>query len=127
MDEMNLKEFVRSSITQIIEGVSEAISESGSSGTAVVNPNRSHGAYTDPECIEFDVAVTVADKTDVDGKAGISVIGIKVGGGVESAFENKAVSRLSFRVPVSWPSVKREQYANSNEVEDTLQSSWMTG
>jgi hypothetical protein len=105
MNEMNLKEFVSSSITQIIEGVADAIERSKNRERAFVNPVDPIEDHTDATELSFNVAVTVTDRTEAGGKAGITVVGFKLGGGVDIAFENQSISRLAFKVPVALPSV----------------------
>ena len=114
MTEMNLKEFVSSSITEIVEGVADAIDKTKDLKRSFVNPTQRHASYSDATEINFDVAVTVMSQTGSEGKARISVFGAQLGGGVDSATENQEVSRLCFKVPVAWPSVAVSQYP-SNE------------
>jgi len=42
-------------------------------------------------------------------KAGISVLGLRLGAGGEVTYEKANVSRVQFRVPVSWPGQRNEE------------------
>lgn len=100
---MDLKDFVRDTLTQIIEGVTEAQS-STQEGTSV-NPV-GHGAVPSPswghtpiQDVEFDVAVTTTEETGAGG--GITVFGVGVGAKMSDL--SSSVSRIKFRVPVAFP------------------------
>jgi hypothetical protein len=107
---MTLKEFVRDSLIEIADGVAEARAK---------NPKISPGVFTIPGdksnagvtittdkhgpafLIDFDVAVTVSEKTDGGGKAAISVANIlAIDGGRSSGLEQSKVSRIQFKVPM---------------------------
>ena len=55
------------------------------------------------EQLAFDIAVTVAEASGIDGsaKAGISIFGAKIG--TESSARTENVSRLTFSVPIVFP------------------------
>ena len=123
MSEMNLKDFVSSTISQIVEGVAEAINRTPDNVRSFVNPVQMHVSHSDAKEIEFDVAVTVTSQVEGEGRAKISVLGINIGGGVDSLLENQAISRISFKVPVAWPSVAVEQYPQRS-VSNRLSHDW---
>lgn len=115
---INLQEFVTEALVQIVEGVKEAQNKTVESG-AKINPIDStfyggalkyiEGGYGDEEygqMIEFDVAVTAADKSDL--KGGIGVIGgaVSLGYKAERGVETGSVSRIKFSVPVFLPQQK---------------------
>lgn len=114
---MELKEFVAETLTQILEGVSNAHSKAKELG-GEVNPHlmSDHkemskygilwaGGQAAP-VVQFDVALTVVEGSGV--KAGIGVFGgaINIGTSGESTNENTSVSRVKFSVPVVLPSDK---------------------
>lgn len=108
---MDLAEFVKSSIVQIIQGVSHAIEETrGNSARAVINPTLQHASHGDINAISFDVAVTVQEEAGIKGSGGIKVFGAQIGVGADKTLSNTAVSRLSFSVPVALPSIAKERY-----------------
>jgi hypothetical protein len=103
---MELKEFVASSIREIIAGIAEAqsaeggelvnaASAAGATGGNLFNAGN-YGVFTR---IDFDVAVTA----ETSGKAGA---GLKVfGAGIEAGGEHKqtGANRLTFSVPIRLP------------------------
>lgn len=109
---MELKEFIKTAITDITEAVSE-LQEELQNGT-VVNPTLPKGENGKTlvidnevrllERLNFDVAVTATEASSIDGgaKAGISIFGAKMDGGASSRTEN--VSRLTFSIPLVYPS-----------------------
>lgn len=108
---MELKEFIKTAITDITEAISELQSELDNG--AVINPSISRGEYGKAvlvdqgvapiEHLNFDVAVTATEASNVDGNAkiGISIFGAKIG--TESNAKTENVSRLTFSVPIVFP------------------------
>lgn len=108
---MELKEFIKTAITDITEAVSE-LQEELKNGT-IVNPSLAQGEHgktllVDNEVrmmvrLNFDIAVTATEATGLNGnaKAGISVFGAKVGAENKEKTEN--VSRLTFSLPLVLP------------------------
>lgn len=108
---MELKEFIKTAITDITEAISELQSELDN--RAIINPSISRGEYGKAilvdqgvapiERLNFDVAVTATEASSIDGnaKAGISIFGAKVG--TESNAKTENVSRLTFSVPIVFP------------------------
>lgn len=109
---MELKEFVKTAISDITGAVSELQSELHN-GT-VVNPTLARGEDNKSLLIEnevrmierlnFDVAVTASESSDTEGgaKAGISIFGAKVG--IESTASTEHASRITFSIPIVMPS-----------------------
>ena len=119
---MELKEFIKTAITDITEAVSELQNELDNG--AIVSPSLpnpiSNGTIKNPDNnkvnrrisqIDFDVAITVGDTAtkDVGGKLGIQILSAKIGGESQTHTEN--MSRLSFSIHVVLPTahVKSEQ------------------
>ena len=108
---MELKEFIKTAITDITEAVSE-LQEELKNGT-IVNPSHTQGEHGKSvlvnnevrmmERLNFDIAVTATEATELNGnaKAGISVFGAKVGAENKERTEN--VSRLTFSLPLLLP------------------------
>ena len=108
---MELKEFIKTAITDITEAVSELQDELGN-GT-IVNPSHTqveHGKswVVDNEVrmmerLNFDIAVTATEATELNAnaKAGISAFGAKAGAENNERTEN--VSRLTFPLPLVLP------------------------
>lgn len=112
---MELKEFVKEAIADITDAIGELQGELANG--AVVNPtlNKSDdepgsvmvdGKPCRVERINFDVAVTVAETSGIEGgtKADIAVMGAKLGTAMTAKAEN--CSRLTFSVPVVYPAHK---------------------
>lgn len=106
---MELREFIAETLAQIQEGVDDAIKRrSATDGAAgVINPvfgTTMNAAGADHlQKVEFDIAVTVSDKTSGGGKAVVKVLGVELGGEVSKGAEQSTVSRIKFTVPVIPP------------------------
>ena len=108
---MDIKEFTKETITQIVSAVCEAnelIAGAGASipteriyGSQVVtdNENRQRNIVN----VEFDVAVSAVESAKVGGGAGIKVATFNVGLGANSQNENSTVSRVKFTLPLVLP------------------------
>ncbi len=119
---MELKEFIKTAITDISDAISELQEELGEE--TVVNPAMSapvslktitvDGKNRPIERLSFDVAVVSSESSGIDGKAkaGISVFGAKIG--AETSEKHEHVSRLSFSLPIVFPTTyiitPEEQY-----------------
>lgn len=78
---MEIKDFVKTSILQIIEGLEEATKELNTRQTrAVINPSLSHANHSNAKDVEFDIAVTATESKEGQAGAGIAIVGVKVGG-----------------------------------------------
>lgn len=107
---MQLDEFIKSTLRQIIHGVRDAQKELAADGAAVNPTVRSapagrlvHSTGTILQDVEFDIALTVSE-TDQSGagvRVGVAWIGGKVDAG--SNRERSEVSRIKFVVPVAFP------------------------
>lgn len=108
---MELKDFVRDSLTEILEGAlatHEAIKGKG----AAVNPEtgalrpdtagstKAHGMVN---CVEFDVALTDAEKTSASGGIGVFLGSLNLGGKAEKGTEASSLTRIKFRIPLGLP------------------------
>jgi hypothetical protein len=97
----DLKDFIRQSLVEITEGLSEAntaIRQAG--GTDLNTFLLAPGEGKRDDGVNFDVAVTTRATRDVRGKAsvGIKVLGLEAGAGGQRARES--VSRIRFTVMV---------------------------
>lgn len=111
---MELKTFIKQSLIEIVEAVSEAgktVAEHG----ARLNPNAEgwaddysgHVNPADLQQVDFEVAVTAEDTTGIDGKAGIKVFSFEIGGGGSHQAAVGSVSKIRFSVPILLPHSKR--------------------
>lgn len=112
---MELKEFIKQSLVEIIDGVVEAQAYAKQKG-ARINPQRSKSQssiVTDAwgaigQDVEFDVAVVSNESVGGEIKTGISVIGIGIGGQASSDRSNATQNRIKFSVPLFLPIQKAE-------------------
>src|SRR5688572_26901733 len=106
---MDIKEFVRNTLVQIVQGVNSANEEIKDAGAKISSKdigairegltfNKSTGDLVN--LIEFDIAVTVNEKDIANGGGGIKVAGlINMGGSMQNENSNQSVSRIKFSVP----------------------------
>lgn len=116
---MELKEFIKQSITQISEALIETNDELQAKGV-VVNPggvqvnsdtSQAYGRTSIlskhqnevVQKIDFDIAVTVQDEQKAGAGAKISVLSLKLGADGSVNYSNKSESRIKFIVPIIYP------------------------
>lgn len=100
---MKLKEFVKSVLTDLVEAVEET-RESAVRDMQLASSK-------DNRTVEFDIAVTIEDKTGTSGRAGINVLKIVEGGGtINKETNNSTVSRIKFGVYIS--GITKKELAN---------------
>lgn len=116
---MELKDFIKTAITDITDAVRELQAELDNG--AIVNPPLPHpisngsidaGLGNQPiQRVEFDVALTTSEAASVDGnaKGGITVFSAKVETSQQAHSQN--VSRLTFTVPVVLPAFRMQTAA----------------
>ncbi|HEY0863803.1 MAG TPA: hypothetical protein VGD97_06830 [Lacunisphaera sp.] len=110
---MNLKDFISSTICEIIDGVADA---QGKSPAELINPDALYQADHAPRThfavrgggvvhmVEFDVAVTVESSSEGKVGAGIKVFAVgDAGGSASTADKSSQVSRIKFSVPIAFP------------------------
>lgn len=111
---MEIKDFIEVSLVQIVEGVNQAKAKLLSTGATIsskdVRPLRDGTTYNHAtgnlvNIVEFDVAVTVNEKDTTGGKAGVNVVGLNIGGGMQVENTNQKVSRIKFTIPLTLPAV----------------------
>lgn len=129
---MELKEFIKAAITDITEAISDL--QSGLENGTVINPTLEQGEHG--KCIliknevriierlNFDVAVTASESSGMEGgaKAGISIFGAKMGAETNAKTEN--VSRLTFSIPLVFPSEHVETYAERHNKMKPIRPGW---
>ena len=107
---MDLKEFTKQTLVQIVEGVKEANEFFEGSGAQVMNESPAkpkqyvydtHGDAINVVEVDFDVAITATESEGANGGAGLRVASIiNFGGGTESKIENQTISRIKFTLPL---------------------------
>ncbi|TXC85526.1 hypothetical protein [Paraburkholderia azotifigens] len=104
---MELSEFITETLVQIQTGVRDEIAKQNALGVSgAINPvfgDEVHAEHL--QKVEFDVAVTVTvtDKSNGGGKAGIKVFSIELGGELSKSAEQSTASRVKFAIPVVPP------------------------
>ncbi len=114
-DLVQLEEFVRTAIVQIMRAVDSAGVEVKSLGgeisprpygenkeLAVAGIARAVGGGA-MSFIDFDVAVTATRGGDRDAGIGVVFAGVKAGIGEKNSKSHQTVSRISFKIPVRFP------------------------
>jgi hypothetical protein len=124
---VELKDFIKKTLCEIVEGVQEAQIANAESG-AVINPplSASTGSNKDVlkasrqfldssdnsliEQVRFDVAVTAEEQTKMEGgfNAGIQVLGIGGKAGIDTNSLSSTVSRIQFSIAVKYPPSKEQ-------------------
>lgn len=100
---MEIKEFVRNSLEEIIDAVSELQVTHGK----CVNPiDQANWTHLQPRMIKFDIAVTVEETSSngVDGK--IKVLGSGVQGNIDNSSNIENYSKIQFEIPVFYQSTE---------------------
>ena len=107
---MELKEFIKIALVDVVEAVSEARESLGNNSDCICPPSGSvyiekaklvrdaNGLYLQE--IYFDIAVTTENVSNNNGKAGIKVYGVEAGIGKNSETTNATISRVKFQVPI---------------------------
>ncbi len=114
---MELEEFVKRAIVDIVTAAVEAHKVVQAHGAAVnptnisFRPDQLAGAgYTDDHnitrLIEFDVAVTASEGTGTKGGIGVVLGAVALGSQGQSQQQREAISRIRFTVPILLPGFK---------------------
>ncbi len=113
---MELKDFIKETITQIVDGVVESQDAIGHHG-AEINPKKVQfkeaGQYNyynsgKPQMVEFDVGLTSIQKTGSAEGIGVFLGAISLGKKNDQGTEHTAVSRIRFSLPLVLPSGQGE-------------------
>lgn len=113
---MELKDFIKETITQIVDGVVEAQAAIAKHG-AEINPRKVQfkeaGQYNyhnsgKPQMVEFNVGLTTIKKAGSAEGVGVFLGSISLGKKNDEGSEHTAVSRIRFSLPVVLPSGEGE-------------------
>jgi hypothetical protein len=109
---MDLKEFIKQTISGIVEATSELQQETD---CAVINPpvapsvpefyreGSERHTYRRVEAVEFDVAVTAASESGGGGKIGLKILSAEAGVDGKHDRRNEEVSRVKFSISIALP------------------------
>jgi hypothetical protein len=114
---MDLDEFVKSTILQIVQGMNAASTEvSTINQSAIVNPRFPEQAYADPISLQFDVAVTVSARSGLEAGGNVKVFSaFQAGGKGERGHEHETMSRVQFELPIALPSTAISRYPKGED------------
>ena len=108
---MELKDFVKATLEQIVEGVASA-QEAIAPKRAVINPSEmefykdgvwSNYSHAMPQNVEFDVGLTSTDKKGSVEGIGVFLGSINLGKKNDVGVENVAITKVRFSVPLVLP------------------------
>lgn len=108
---MNLQEFIKTALIEIVSGVSEARTEIEKQGAAV-GSMRTYGDTSklifdalerQIHLVEFDIALADASATDTKGGIGVFLGSVGLGSQGASHGESSSNSRIKFSVPLVLP------------------------
>ncbi len=102
---MELKQFVKNVLKDLVEAVDEARTES-SRDLHLTSHKETN------QTVEFDIAVSAEDATKTGGKAGVRVLHFVEGGGdISKEIKSSTVSRIKFGVYIdTWTKQETVQY-----------------
>lgn len=102
---MELKDFVKNAILDIVNGVKEA-QEEDTSGAMIVTPQ--YRPFGQNEAVRFDIAIEDISKDSSGGKIGVSAGGLLKGNiGGENATGKTESSRIQFEIHICFPCSKQ--------------------
>ncbi|SFE24779.1 hypothetical protein SAMN04488523_1062 [Sulfitobacter brevis] len=121
---MDLKDFIKETMTGIIEATNELQDQWSDEGVYVNPPmsksssevyeeNSSDHIFRQIQTVKFDVAVTAASETSGGGKAGLKVFSAEIGAKGEHSRQSEEVSRVQFTIPLTL----RASLAESRNIE----------
>lgn len=108
---MDLKEFTKQALIQIVEGSSDANEELAALGAYIPYSNigNTKSAYSYDENrvarlivdVDFDVAITATETESANGGASLKVASLlNIGGCGENKIENQTISRIKYTLPL---------------------------
>lgn len=103
---MDLKEFTKETISQILDSIDEIESDVSLKGATVrLNNQYSNTPWQIEKDImvlnvDFDIAVSASEKSGRNGKAGLKVAVFNAEGKSETSSENQTTSRVKFTLPL---------------------------
>ena len=100
---MDLKEFTKQALVQIVEGTKEANDVIKQYNANIHNEDvdSNTGISYSLTNVDFDVAITATEIEGANGGGGIKVMGVfNAGGEIESKTENQTISRVKYTIPL---------------------------
>jgi hypothetical protein len=113
---MDLGEFIKLTLSQIIDGVKQAATKSngkiappigaGDDAPKMLRTDAPHG-WHGVFLVEYDVALTASDKSAVSGGGKANVYVATVGAEAGKATESGSTHRVKFSVPISYQAANK--------------------
>ena len=116
---MDIKEFIKETLTQIVEGITDANKEIQGKGAYIVSSNLKDAQgfparelYSDDRNeqrhivreINFDISIAVTETTQSGVKGGLQVLSVvHSNGGIENNTSSSAVHKIKFSLPLAMP------------------------
>lgn len=95
---MELKEFIKRSLLDVVNGVEEANAEKD---RFRLTSHKNMGTGERGQKIEFDISVIVDKSSESDLKGGIKVAFASIGGGLSEAEKSQNVHKIKFEIFVT--------------------------
>jgi hypothetical protein len=114
---MELGEFVRDALVQLVSGVSAAQRDAAASGARIAPQVRismdstgllEEGTNRPLHLVEFDIAITATEEKGKSAKIGVLSAALSIGGEGHAGKHSELVSRVRFRVPIAYPTLGKE-------------------
>ena len=125
---MDLKEFIKGTISSISYAIVESQTELEEQGV-IVNPEKTEIGKTGQKLLRsngwryvqelhFDVSVGVEERNGNNGKGELQVAGIiSIGGGTSESNLNKFQNRISFSIPIAFSTTPTpKEYASNRQI-----------
>lgn len=124
---MNLDEYVKQTLVQIVKGINDANKELIPNGAFVPSEDvepwdkentgglQAYDEEDEPHLIrnvDFDIAIAVGNEKSKGGKAGLEVVSIQLGRHMESKATSSLVNRIKFSIPLALPFHKKKKEDN---------------
>ena len=112
---MNLQEFIKTALVEIVAGVTEAREEISEHGATVgSDPVYGETLLTDSQgrrvsSVDFDIALAEGSGTETSGGIGVFLGAVGIGTQAASHGEASSHSRIKFSVPIVLPGEARQQ------------------
>lgn len=115
---MEIKDFIKETLSQITEGIVEANKEMINDGAFVASTNLREanglpksGTYAKRDNtmqvvreVEFDISIAVTDSTQSGGKGSLHVVSlIRADGGIDNNYSSSSTQRIKFSLPLALP------------------------
>lgn len=109
---MELKDFVAETIVQICEGIQEAQKRTAGTDAVIAAPVQGNGLWTAKgerqyaQTVHFEVLLEEKKTRGAGGKVTVGISVLKGGLNAEGEKNSHTAQRVSFDIPVVWPSGK---------------------